>query len=283
MSSTPSVVKSDFNGDGQADILWQNAASGARAIWFMNGTTFGSSSYLPAVATSWSIAGSGDFNGDGQTDILWQNTSGARLIWLMDGAVRTGSVSLGTVATSWSIVGGADFNGDGQTDILWQNTNGSRAVWFMNGTSFVSSVYLPFAAASWSIVGSAISIAMANRILFGKTRRERAPSGRVSGWHGNLSLLHQQQRSGSAAWSVARRQSLTIASPIHSIPRGARICTRANGGTMRRGGHGVPTTACRTRCVVEGGGAARIRGGRSEKQRRRTQHPSGQQSPHSLA
>jgi FG-GAP-like repeat len=46
----------DFNGDGQADILWQNS-SGARAIWLMNGTTFGSSIFLPSVATSWKIVG----------------------------------------------------------------------------------------------------------------------------------------------------------------------------------------------------------------------------------
>ena len=30
-------MKSDFNGDGKADVLWQNS-SGARAIWLMNGT-----------------------------------------------------------------------------------------------------------------------------------------------------------------------------------------------------------------------------------------------------
>jgi hypothetical protein len=106
-------MKSDFNGDGKADVLWQNT-SGSRALWLMNGTTFGSSIFLPSVATSWKIVGSGDFNGDNKPDILWQNSSGARLIWLMDGTVHTGSVSLGTVATSWNIVGAADFNGDGQ-------------------------------------------------------------------------------------------------------------------------------------------------------------------------
>jgi len=31
-------MKSDFNGDYKADVLWQNS-SGARAIWLMNGTT----------------------------------------------------------------------------------------------------------------------------------------------------------------------------------------------------------------------------------------------------
>src|SRR6266496_2360122 len=98
-----SVAKSDFNGDGKADILWQNT-SGARAIWLMNGTTYGSSVNLGTVAISWNIAGSGDFNGDGKSDILWQNSStGQRLIWIMNGTTHTSNVSLGTVATSWGI------------------------------------------------------------------------------------------------------------------------------------------------------------------------------------
>jgi hypothetical protein len=45
----------DFNGDGKADILWQNNSTGQRGIWIMNGTTFGSFVPLPTVLTSWSI------------------------------------------------------------------------------------------------------------------------------------------------------------------------------------------------------------------------------------
>jgi glucose/arabinose dehydrogenase len=152
-STQPPAAKSDFNGDGEADILWQHT-SGTRAIWLMNGTTHTSSANLGAVPTSWNIVGSGDFNRDGETDILWQNTSGARLIWLMNGVVHTGSVSLGVVATSWNIVGSADFNGDGSADILWQNGSGARAIWLMNGTTYGSSAYLESVAPSWSIAGS---------------------------------------------------------------------------------------------------------------------------------
>jgi FG-GAP-like repeat len=95
-------MKSDFNGDGKADVLWQNT-SGSRALWLMNGSTFGNSIFLPSVATSWKIVGSGDFNGDGQMDILWQNSSGARAIWLMNGITHSSSVYFGTAATSWNI------------------------------------------------------------------------------------------------------------------------------------------------------------------------------------
>src|SRR6266513_1007349 len=147
-----SVGKSDFNGDGKADILWHNT-SGARAIWLMNGTTYGSSVNLGTVGISWNIAGSGDFNGDGKSDILWQDSStGQRLIWIMNGTTRTSAVNLGFVATSWSIAGSGDFNGDGKADILWQNSStGQRLIWIMNGTTRISAVNLGFVATSWSI------------------------------------------------------------------------------------------------------------------------------------
>ncbi len=97
-------VKSDFNGDGKADILWQNTSTGQRVIWLMNGTALQSVVNLATVDTSWSIAGSSDFNRDGKADILWQNTStGQRVISLMNRTVIQSVVNLGTVDTSWSI------------------------------------------------------------------------------------------------------------------------------------------------------------------------------------
>ena len=96
--------RSDFNGDGQADILWQNSLTGERVIWLMNGTTYAGQANLPTIPTYWSIAGSNDFNRDGQADILWQNSStGERAIWLMNGTTYAGSVALPAIPTVWSI------------------------------------------------------------------------------------------------------------------------------------------------------------------------------------
>jgi hypothetical protein len=76
----------DFNGDGKADILWQNTSTGEHLIWLMNGTALQSNVSFQTMDPQWSIAGSGDFNGDGKSDILWQNTvTGQRVIWLMNG------------------------------------------------------------------------------------------------------------------------------------------------------------------------------------------------------
>jgi hypothetical protein len=148
--------KTDFNGDGKSDILWQNNSTGERVIWLMDGTSLLSSVSLGIVGTSWNIVGSEDFNGDLNSDILWQNSvTGQRVIWLMDGTSLMNTVSLGVVGTSWNIVGSGDFDADGKPDILWQNSaTGERVIWLMNGTSFSSSVSLGVVGTSWNIVAS---------------------------------------------------------------------------------------------------------------------------------
>jgi glucose/arabinose dehydrogenase len=150
------LPKGDFNGDGFADILWQNNSNGARVVWLMHGTVFARSVSLGTVATQWSIMGSGDFNGDRRPDILWQNNiTGARVIWLMNGTSRSSTVNLPSVSTQWNIAGAADFNRDGQDDILWQNSvSGARLIWLMNGHILSDSVSLGVVPTQWSIAGS---------------------------------------------------------------------------------------------------------------------------------
>ena len=128
----------DFNGDGDADILWQNA-NGQAAIWEMNGfhqVGGGSGLVGPNPGPSWKAVGTGDFNGDGLSDILWQNTDGQAAIWEMNGLTQIpgGSALVGpNPGPDWKVVGTGDFNGDGHSDILWQNANGQAAIWEMNG------------------------------------------------------------------------------------------------------------------------------------------------------
>ncbi len=151
-----STTKSDFNGDGFADIIWENGVTGARGIWLMNGTTLSRVINVGGVSTEWSMTGTGDFNGDNQPDILWQdNNTGARLIWIMNGTTRVASFNLLSVPTQWNIVGAADFDNDGQDDILWQNSvTGGCGIWLMNGHTLRSVVSLGALPTQWSIVGS---------------------------------------------------------------------------------------------------------------------------------
>ncbi len=55
----------DFNHDGHADILWQNA-SGQASVWDMNGNSLiGGGPVSPNPGPAWKAIGTGDFIGDG--------------------------------------------------------------------------------------------------------------------------------------------------------------------------------------------------------------------------
>jgi hypothetical protein len=54
------VGTGDFNGDGKADILWQNANTGALSIWFMNGTQIISEAGIGTANAGWTIVGTAD-------------------------------------------------------------------------------------------------------------------------------------------------------------------------------------------------------------------------------
>ena len=149
----------DFNGDGQADILWRNKTTGQNVVWFMNGTTYGSYAWLLEVTDlNWEIVGTGDFNGDGKIDILWRNKgTGQNVVWFMDGVAYGSYAWLLEVADlNWEIVGTGDFNGDGKIDILWRNKGtGQNVVWFMDGATMSDwSWILPEVPdTNWEIVG----------------------------------------------------------------------------------------------------------------------------------
>jgi FG-GAP-like repeat len=92
----------DFNGDGKADLLWRNTATGETAIWLMDGTTRISGAGL--LGPNWQIVRTGDFNGDGKADILFTNTvTHEKVMWLMDGLWPTAGYLLSN-DPAWTIL-----------------------------------------------------------------------------------------------------------------------------------------------------------------------------------
>jgi hypothetical protein len=95
----------DFNGDGNADILWHND-DGRNSLWQMNGSNAISTGLInPYPDSTWKISGTGDVTGDGKADILWRNQiNGSLSLWQMNGAnVISGNALALSPDASWQI------------------------------------------------------------------------------------------------------------------------------------------------------------------------------------
>lgn len=154
----------DLDGDGKADIIWQNMAVGTLGVWYMDGITVTSraSFNIGMADANWKIAGAGDINQDGKADVIWQNhATGLIGAWLMDGhqVVGQSNLSIDRVTNlDWKIAGVGDTNGDGYADLLWQNmSTGGLGVWFLNNFTVLLTRSLSISAvtdpANWRVVG----------------------------------------------------------------------------------------------------------------------------------
>ena len=145
----------DFDGDGKADILWQNSTTGQLYIWLMNGTTVASQASPGTVASPWSVPGVGDFNGDGKSDILWRNsTTGQVYIWLMNGTAIASQASPGTSPLPHGAFRASAIS----TGTAMPTSCGGTApagrlyIWLMNGTAVASQASPGGASSPWQIV-----------------------------------------------------------------------------------------------------------------------------------
>ncbi len=156
----PVKAPSDFNRDGQVDLLWRHAVSGATALWHLNGSTLVSTASLPSAADpSWQLVGSADLNRDGLADLIWrQTTTGQHGVWYMNGPTVAWSASLLSAAdATWQLAAVADFNADGKSDFVLRNTTtGLNVIWLMNGAAYWGHAALPTVAdTNWRIVAAA--------------------------------------------------------------------------------------------------------------------------------
>ncbi len=129
------LVEGDFDGDGNADVLWRNTSDGKAFVWLLEGTERRAAQSIGIVPLVWEVAGTGDFNGDGKADILWRHTgNGTTVLWQMDGFAKVDSASIGKPPLVWKVEQLRDTDGDGNSDIFWRNTTtGGTLVWRMNG------------------------------------------------------------------------------------------------------------------------------------------------------
>jgi hypothetical protein len=147
----------DFDGDGKADILWQNNL-GQIAIWHMSGDQIVGEGYPGGQPSTTKVVAIGDFDGNLRSDILWRRWDGSLTIWFggiqgqdTDELARNNTPGPGDF--SWTVQGVGDFDHDGRDDILWRHTNGSLAIWLVLGARFNGDLYPPPVDTNWQIRG----------------------------------------------------------------------------------------------------------------------------------
>ena len=146
-------VEGDFDGDGKADLLWRNPATGQTVVWLMDGDAKLAEGSIGTVPSTWEIAGTGDFNGDGKADVLWRNSAtGTAVVWQMNGLETAAAQSIGAVPTAWTVEQLRDTNGDGLSDIVWRNAGtGRTVVWRMSGFTKVAADPIGSVNSDWDL------------------------------------------------------------------------------------------------------------------------------------
>ena len=151
------VACTDMNGDGNADLVLQNAA-GQIYLWLLDGTANtinfatgaglkpGSKFLYSSSFGGWRIAACTDVNGDGIPDLVFQNSVGQIYVWTLDGTATTINFATGAGLkpgskmtftaglADWRLVTCTDMNGDDNPDFVFQNGAGQIYVWHLDGT-----------------------------------------------------------------------------------------------------------------------------------------------------
>ncbi len=195
--SPPSPLSSDFNGDGQNDLLIYNPQQSWSGIGFMDQN--GNIADATPLWTGWSPKAIGDFNNDGQTDIVIENIENDwHGILYMNGSTIQSSQGIAGWA-GWDIIGAGNFHNDGTQDLLiqheTQNWYGILNMGGENGSQVQSSKGISFWE-GWDIKGAGDFDGDGTSELVGQHQTE--------GWYGIFELNAEQQivsSQGIAGWT----------------------------------------------------------------------------------
>jgi hypothetical protein len=143
-NSNIALPVTDFDKDGDSDILMHHSAWGANALLQMDGTNPQGWTSLPFYS-GWTPVTSGDFDRDGDPDILMHHSAwGANALLQMNSTNPQGWTSL-PFYSGWTPVTSGDFDRDGDPDILMHHSAwGANALLQMNGTNSQGWTSLPF-------------------------------------------------------------------------------------------------------------------------------------------
>jgi lysophospholipase L1-like esterase len=128
------TAAADFNGDGLADIIARDDASGELRMWLRRSD--GTFADPVKVTGGWRPFGqtvAADFTGDGNADIMASDASARLQLWAGNG--KGGFAAPRQVTEDWNFTqtAAADFDGDGNTDLIARDPAGNLKIWAGHG------------------------------------------------------------------------------------------------------------------------------------------------------
>jgi FG-GAP-like repeat/FG-GAP repeat len=143
------IGQHDFNGDGNADILWRDS-NGNDWVAYMNGVTpYPNPNVFASIPANFSLLGTGDLNGDGLADPLWlDSNTGTLSAWLSSVSSGYKTTSFGAVSSTWTVAA------EGNGHILWRDTAGDLARWLFQGGQVTQSLGLGNVPSTFIIAGT---------------------------------------------------------------------------------------------------------------------------------
>ncbi len=203
-------TRGDLNGDGQADIVFEDD-DGWLAAWLMKGTSMGSATLITPSKVgdrNYRVVGTGDFNRDGQEDLLFQHTDGTLAVWQMNGTSLVAGALLDPRSPgdrNWRVSAIGDFDRDGKDDLLFQHTDGTLAVWYLDGLKLRSGALLNPGnpGEGWRVIGAADFNSDGMLDLFFQHRDGTLAVWFVNGVAMTSAALLSPSSPGSSQWRVA--------------------------------------------------------------------------------
>lgn len=151
----------DLNGDGNDDLVIQNASTGASIGYLMNGLSISSSGQLPGLPPQggYRTIGFPDLDGANGADLVIQAASGFTFAYILtDGlnVASSGSIA-GKPSPNWKTIGFPDLDGNGTADIVLQEDGGFTFAAIMDGLTETSRAQIPGLPtgdpANWTTIG----------------------------------------------------------------------------------------------------------------------------------
>jgi hypothetical protein len=138
------IGMADIDGDGDADVILRNTATGQVSAMFVDSNSLGSLTTIANLNTAYTFASAGDADGDGDHDLFWYRGSDGNVVaWNMENGERVGNaVWIGKYEQlAYQPLGMGDIDGNGTDDLLWHRRDlGNVVTWRLNGVAPWTSV-----------------------------------------------------------------------------------------------------------------------------------------------